>query len=290
MVSASWRIPALRPSTYATPAELSVRRTRLESLDRPPTDPSVKVDRVEWNGVPCLVCAPPESTGVVMHLHGGGFRLGSAEQFLPFATTVAANAQATVVVVDYRLSPEHPFPAALHDAAAAYEHLLQAGHDTVVLLGDSAGGGLAAALVVASAQSRLGSPSGLVLLSPWLDLRCVASSFTSRADLDQYFSLSSARDAAEMYLQGHDATDPLVSPGTAQLASWPPSLVFAGTDEVLLDDGMAFVMRLAESRTDVSARFVPRVPHVWPTLSPQSDESAQVFDAIAAFVSRLAHG
>jgi acetyl esterase/lipase len=241
---------------------------------------------VVWSGVPCLVCSPPRPRSIALHLHGGGFRLGGVDKFVAFASRVAAEAQATVVLVDYALAPEEPFPGALHDAATVYEHVVEAGHDRIILMGDSAGGGLAASLVVAIVQAGIAGPAGLVLLSPWLDLGCSGSTYDTRAATDVYFSLAAAREAADMYLQGFPVADPHASPARAWLPWWPPALVFASTDEVLLDDSLAFCSTLAREAVDVTAHFVPGVTHVWPTLAPDSDEGRRVIRAIAAFIDQ----
>jgi acetyl esterase/lipase len=219
-----------------------------------------------------------------VYFHGGGYRLGSAERSTPFAARVAATLATTVVVVDYRLAPEAPFPAALHDAAAVYDSLLDAHGDDIVVIGDSAGGGLAAALAVAADQSGIAAPSALILLSPWLDLTCSAGTYASRADTDKLFSHQAARQAADMYLQGHDPTDTLASPNLAVLKSWPPSLVLASTDEVLLGDSLAFTSTLASANTPVVACFVPGVPHVWPTIDAGDPRSAAAIETMGLFL------
>jgi acetyl esterase/lipase len=197
-------------------------------------------------------------------LHGGGYRLGSSDRSTPFATRLARAAASIVVVVDYRLAPEHPFPACLHDAARVYEAAME-DSDTTVVVGDSAGGGLAASLVVAAAMSGVPLPAGLVLLSPWLDLTCAAGTYATRAESDQLFSVASGHQLAALYLQGHDPCDPLASPAFATLdSSWPQTLVMASTDEVLLQDSLDFTTALALAGVRVTAIFEPERPHVWP--------------------------
>lgn len=282
-----WNLPPLRPSTYPTPPDLTQRRNGAASLPPAEHAPGVTVRPTELGGVTCVVCEPPDSRNTVLYFHGGGYRLGSAERSSAFASRFAAAAGATVVVVEYRLAPEHPFPAGLHDAAAVYGHFLGQGHDEVVLAGDSAGGGLAAALTVAARQAGLPRPKALVLMSPWLDLTCRAGTFASRAETDQLFSLQSAEQASAMYLQGHPPDDPLVSPVAAPLDGWPATLVFASTDEVLLDDSLGFASGLALARVPVTARLVPGVPHAWPAVFPDLPESSAALRTIGTFLTAL---
>jgi acetyl esterase/lipase len=212
--------------------------------------------------------------------------MGSAAASTAFASRLARATRRLVMVVEYRLAPEHPFPAGLTDAAAVYEQVLRTS-DAPLLLGDSAGGGLAAALTVAAAGTGLPPPAALVLLSPWLDLSCTAPTFQSRAATDQLFSLGAAREAATMYLQGHDAVDPLTSPLRAELAEWPPTLLMASTDEVLLQDSISFAALLALSGNDLTCWFRRGVPHAWPAVFPDLPESTMALAAVEAFASRL---
>jgi monoterpene epsilon-lactone hydrolase len=283
----SWALPPLRPSTMPTPADLGARRAGAETMSRPAAVPGVEVGDVRYAGVPCVVCSPPEPCDVVVYFHGGGYRLGSAVQFTGFAARLADATRARVVVADYRLAPEHPYPAALHDTARVYEQLLAESGIPPIAVGDSAGGGLAAALVVACVNAEVAVPRGLVLMSAWLDLRCAAASYHSRSATDQLFSLDAARQAAEQYLQGHDPRDPLASPLIADVASFPPTLLFASTDEVLLDDTVAMATALAQAKVPTATSFIPGMPHAWPSVAPDHPESAVALDIIARFVHRL---
>jgi epsilon-lactone hydrolase len=282
-----WDLPPTRQSTYPTPPDLIDRRNGAAFLPPGEVPAGISVRAVECAGVPCFVCEPPASRHTVLSFHGGGYRLGSAERSAPFAARFAASAEATVYVVEYRLAPEHPFPAGLHDAAAVYGHLQGEGRTDLVLAGDSAGGGLASALAVAAARAGLAAPRALILMSPWLDLTCEAGTYASRAETDQLFSLQSAQQASAMYLQGHDPTDPLVSPGRASLDGWPPCLVFASTDEVLLDDSLGFASGLALARVPVTAHLEPGVPHAWPAVFPDLPASVSALETIGSFLARM---
>lgn len=282
-------LPALRPSTMDPPADLVARRAGA-ARSRPAAAPGtsdIQVRETRYSGVPCVVCTPGGARGLVVYFHGGGYRLGSAAQFTPFAIKLAAATRTRVVVVDYRLAPEHPYPAALHDAAAVYEHLLAESPATPVVVGDSAGGGLAAALVAACVNAGVTVPCGLVLMSGWLDLRCTADSYRSRAATDRLFSLDAAQQAAEQYLQGADASAALASPLTADVGAFPSTLLFASADEVLLDDTVAMSAALARARVPVETHLLPGLPHAWPSVLPERPESAAALDIVARFIDRL---
>lgn len=232
-----------------------------------------------------LVCEVPTPTMTVLYLHGGGYRFGSAALAVPFASRVAAAAGVRVVCAEYRLAPEHPFPAALHDCARVYEHL---NDGSIVVLGDSAGGGLGAALSLAARQAQVPLPRAQILLSPWVDLECATATYESRADSDEVFSRSAALDAAAMYCQGHDRRDPLVSPLFADLTGLPPTLLLAAGDEVLLGDSLALAERLALAGAPVQLIVEPGLQHVWPILWPELPQSEQALSVIAAFLTALA--
>jgi acetyl esterase/lipase len=250
-------------------------------------DPAVTVRQADLGGVRCVVCEPPEARSVSVYFHGGGYRQGSAIWSTPFATRLARSSASMVVVVEYRLAPEDPFPAGLHDATAVYGHLLDEGQQTIVAAGDSAGGGLAAALVVAAAMSEIPLPAGLILMSAWLDLTCTAGTYESCAESDELFSLASAQAAAELYLQGEDPRDPLVSPALARLGGWPPTLVLASTGEVLLQDSLDFTAAVALGGGSVTAVLEHGRSHAWPAVFPDLPESAAALGVMGDFYAQL---
>ena len=287
---ATWEIPDERSSDRPAPEDLVVRREAMAGFAPPAPDADVSVEEATVGGVVCVTCRPAGSRGSVVYLHGGGYRLGSARHSAGFGARLARASGAAVVVVEYRLAPEHPYPAALHDTAAVYDALLGADPGPPVVAGDSAGGGLAAALVVAAERSGRPRPAGLLLLSPWVDLTVSAGTYATRARRDQLFSESSAADAAELYLQGHDRQDPLVSPIFADVAGWPPTQIFAGGEEVLLDDALGLTAALARAGVSVEAHVVAGMQHVWPTLFPDLAESALALEEMGRFVARCTAG
>jgi acetyl esterase/lipase len=265
----TWNLPDERPSILDTPPELSSRR---EFIAARPTEvePGVTVAPTQLGGVAALVATPSDPIGTVLYFHGGGYRLGSPAGSTRFASLVALATRRRVVVPTYRLAPEHPFPAALHDAVAVYDALSDQAGAGIVAMGDSAGGGLAAALCVACAAAGVNPPGALVLLSPWLDLTVSSASFAARAETDPLFPMASARQAAEQYLQGADPRDRLASPAFAAGRDFPRTALFASTDESLLDDAVGFTAALAGAGVEVTACFEPGRMHAWPAVDPGS--------------------
>ncbi|MFN8028481.1 MAG: alpha/beta hydrolase fold domain-containing protein [Acidimicrobiia bacterium] len=252
----------------------------------------VRVAAADLGGVGCVVAEPAAPHANIVWFHGGGYRLGSADGSKVFASRLASITSARVVMVDYRLAPEHPYPAAVVDASRVYDAVLAdpAWNEVPTLAaGDSAGGGLALALAVAARDAGAPVPAGLVLLSPWADLRNGAESYTTNAATDPLFSLASATEAAGQYLQGHDPADPYVSPVLAEATGLPPALVFASTDETLRDDALAVTRLLAEARIAVELHLVPDTQHVWPTIFPDHPATLPALEDIATFVGRLAN-
>jgi len=266
------------------PEDLVARRSAMAELDPGPAAAGVTVTEETVGGVACLVCSSAPVRLDVVYLHGGGFRLGQPSTWRGFGSRLAARLEARVVVVGYRLAPEAPFPAALQDVSAVLDAVGGAARP-LVLAGDSAGGGLAAAAVLAG-----GRPDAVVLISPWVDLRIAAASYASRADVDRLFSRASAEEGAEQYLQGHDPADPLVSPLVGPLRGFPPTFVCCGGDEVLLDDAVGLAAGLATAGGRVVLHVEPGQPHVFPTLDPDGPAGRRVLDAAVAFLHGVLSG
>jgi epsilon-lactone hydrolase len=190
----------------------------------------------------------------VMHLHGGWFNWGSAQAFRHLAGHIAVSAGVMAFVPDYRLAPEHPFPAAAEDARACYLGLIERGFTKIAVTGDSAGGNLALGLLVYAATSSepgSGELVGGVALSPVTDLALSGGSWSTRAVADPYFTQPQADELVRAYLDGHRPEDPLASPLYADLKGLPPLRVHVGNDEVLLDDSIRLVERAAAAGVDV---------------------------------------
>jgi acetyl esterase/lipase len=276
-----------RPGRPAPPDLVERRRQMAAGLEAGAwrTDPppcSAVLD-----GVRALRFAPPgKPRGVVLHFHGGGFRLGCPEMIGPYAAALAARCGVEVVCPAYRLAPEHPFPAGLADAWRVAQALRAAGEGPLILSGDSAGGGIAAGLAALCVAE--GAPlAGLILLSAWLDVTVTNSSYEANAATDPMFSRASAETAAELYLQGHPPKDALASPVFAAGAGFPPTLVSVGEGEVLAGDGVRFheTLRAAGVRAELSA--IPGMEHVAVTRSFDLPGATETFETVCRFVDSL---
>ena len=217
-------------------------------------------------GVPALDVqvegADARASTVILYLHGGGYVIGSARTGANLAAPLSRRTGLPTVSLDYRLAPENPFPAAVDDALAAYVALQDNGKD-VLIAGDSAGGGLALATMLAARREGLRLPPAAVVFSPWTDMTLSGASIDARGDLDPLFSREHFVAYVEAYLAGHDPKDELASPLLADLTGLPPLLIQVGSAEVLLDDSLRLAARAAEQEVDVSLDVVAGAPHVY---------------------------
>ena len=220
---------------------------------------------------------------VIVHFHGGAFRLGSAEMAGPFAAALAARCDVEVICPDYRLAPEHPMPAALHDGIKVIDALLNVGCTRLILSGDSAGGGLAASITTLCVAA--GAPlAALLLISPWLDLTLRNESYRKNAATDTLFSYLAAAEAAQLYLQGIPAEDPLASPLFANVLEFPPTLISVGTGEVLAGDAERFHSRLELAGVRSRLLMTAGMEHVAVVRSLDLPGAAETFACLARFV------
>ena len=235
-------------------------------------------------------CEPAEAQpgAVILHAHGGWFTWGSAEVFRHFVGHIARSAQAKAFVPDYRLAPEHPFPAALEDLHACYRGLVDGGAKSIALTGDSAGGNLAL-LVLARATKQPSvnhSVVAAVALSPVTDLAMKGQSWESRANVDPYFVWDQAEELIRAYLGGHAAMDPTTSPLYGDLTGLPPIRVHVGDDEMLLDDSQRYVERAVAAGVDARIDVWEGMPHGFVGAVGRLDAGAQALAAIGAFLSQ----
>ncbi len=232
----------------------------------------------------------------MLYIHGGGYVLGSAEAITHFAGQIAARVGVNAFVPEYRLAPEHPFPAAIDDVVAAYLGLVAEGAERIVVVGDSAGGGLTLSLLsTLAAENTKGTvlPAGAAVMSPWTDLALTGESFETRADADPIFTRGVLQGFADMYLQGQDATDPRASPLHAGLDGLPPVRIDVGDNEVLLADSVRYADRARAAGVDITLSVWEGMPHVFQSSLGPFRAAEQSVDAISGFLRQrldtLAH-
>jgi epsilon-lactone hydrolase len=281
------QLPAERPG-YAAPEQLlkirefpiSLRDSGKLDTDPPPLEENL-------GGVRCLRFKPPgPARGVVLHMHGGGFRLGIAEMTAPLASELAERTAMEIICPDYRLAPEHPFPAAILDGYAVFQALRHEGSLPIVVSGDSGGGSLASAIVMRALDD--GHPViGLVLLSAWLDLTVSAAAFDDNAATDPIFAKPGALTASDQYRQGVSATDPWVSPYYANVTGFPPTFISIGDGEVLTEDATGFDQKLRDAGVRTVFSLIPGMQHTAVARDLTLPGSAETLEALSDFLVSL---
>ena len=252
-------------------------------------DTPATVDEVNANGVPAeMVRADGASgDGVTLYLHGGGYVIGSPATHREFAKRLSAATGGGVLAIDYRLAPEHPFPAPVEDAVAAYQWLLEQGYDParISIGGDSAGGGLAVATLVSLKEHNLPMPACGVCLSPWIDMEGLGDSMTSRAGTDPMVQREGLVAMGNVYLGGADPRSPLAAPLYADLSGLPALLIQVGTRETLYDDATRLADNAREAGVDTTFEPWEEMIHVWHLFAPLLDEGQQAIEQIGEFIS-----
>jgi acetyl esterase/lipase len=240
------------------------------------------VEPLEANGVPAewVTAAGAGGGRVLLYLHGGAYQIGSPATLRHLVGLLSGVAQARALSVNYRLAPEHPFPAAVDDAVAAYRWLLAGGTDpaTIAVAGDSAGGGLALGTLVALRDAGEPMPAAAVLLSPWTDLALTGESLRTRAAVDLMLKPGSMHQTVAVYLAGEDPRHPYASPLYADLRGLPPLLIQVGDAEVVLDDSTRVAARAREAGVEVTLEVWDEMPHVFHAfagLLPESDQAIE---------------
>jgi len=266
------------------------RFKRMELLvPRPPL--GTKTRNFSLNGLPArtITVRKARPGTEVLFLHGGAYSVGSFRNYGHFTWRLGKAARARVLALDYRMAPEHPYPAALNDALAAYCWLLDQGArpDRILLAGDSAGGGLTLALLLKLRDEGVPLPAGAVALSPWTDLATTGASLHTKADTDPMLVASEIPHHAAMYLGGADPRDPYASPLYGDPRGLPPTLIQAGGDEVLLDDAVRMAEKMQAAGCDVELQVWPRMPHVFQLLATVMPEAQAAVAEIARFARRV---
>src|SRR5437899_554022 len=228
--------------------------------------PDAKVEKVDAGGVPAEWVAAPgfDAERAVLYLHGGGYAIGSLSTHRRIAYDISAACGARVLVIDYRLAPEHPFPAAIDDSAKAWRWLLQQGFrpSRLSIAGDSAGGGLTIATLVNLRDLKLALPACAVAVSPWVDLEGIGNSMTARSAQDPMVQKAGLQWMADMYLKGQNVRTPLAAPLYAEMKGLPPVLVQVGSAETLLDDATRIAEKMHSAGVEVKLSVWPNQLHV----------------------------
>jgi epsilon-lactone hydrolase len=256
--------------------------------DQYPLPDDAVVTEVDAAGVPARWITVPgaEAGRVLLYLHGGGYQVGSFRSHAELASRLGRASGRRVLLAEYRLAPEHPFPAAVDDALAVWRWLRRVpglSASAVAVAGDSAGGGLAVAMMTALRDGGQDLPAAAVLISPWTDLSCSGASMTERADDDPIFVPDTLRRLAAAYLGGADPRAPLASPLFARLYGLPPLLIQVGTAELLLSDAEELAKSAAAAGVDVTVQAGEGLPHVYPAMLGVP-EATEATDQAGAFL------
>jgi epsilon-lactone hydrolase len=280
----------LRQSAFPPDSDVNEQRRLLrELLSAQPLPADVTVTGAVLGGVPTaeITVDGVEPRHVVVYFHGGVYVMGDAALAADLASQVGRRTQAKVISVDYRLAPEHPYPAAVDDALAAYEALLENGvaPSDIAFAGESAGGGLAVATLVNARDHGLPLPAAAFAMSPYADLTLAGTTMDAKRDVDPLLSREALHARVGDYTAGQDAAVGLISPIFAALSGLPPLIIQAGSHEVLLDDAVRLARQAATADVEVTLDITPQVPHVFQAYYPILDDATAALDRAGQFLS-----
>jgi epsilon-lactone hydrolase len=286
-IDAIRRLLAARPR----PSDLGERRKRLDALGAQyPLPADVEVEPVDAGGVRAEWTSTPgaDPARAIMFLHGGGYISGSLDSHRHMIAQAGREARARTLALDYRLAPEHRFPAALDDALAGYRFLLSNGFQPgrIAIAGESAGGGLAVATLVSLREAGVALPACCWLSSPWTDLEVTGESMRSKASVDPLIQKDYLLELAKAYLGDSDPRTPLASPLYADLAGLPPMLVQVGSAETLLDDAVRIARVAGAADVRVTLEIWPDMIHAWHLFHPQVAAGRRALAAVGDFIRR----
>lgn len=248
--------------------------------------PGVSLRRLSFADVPCELLSVSRPQLTILHLHGGAFVGGKLGTYHPFCSALAKRLHADIVLPDYRLAPEHPFPAAPDDCLVVYKALLECGvePDRLVITGDSAGGNLALVTLQSARAQGLPLPRCAVLISPGADVSGSSASWSENDRSDAMLSKQVIEYIGQAYLQGHDPTDPRASPIRGEFSGLPPILVSMSDEECLRDDAYAIAAKMKAAGGDIELLMRPDTPHAWPILYPMLSEAREDLCHITSFI------
>jgi epsilon-lactone hydrolase len=280
----------LRQSAFPVGSDVNEQRRLLrEAVSAQPLPADVTVTAASLGGVPTaeITVDGIEPRHVVLYFHGGVYVIGDAFLAADLASQVGRRTKAKVISVDYRLAPEHPYPAAVDDALAAYEGLLDSGIDPsdIAFAGESAGGGLAIATLVNARDHGLPLPAAAFVMSPNVDLTLAGTTMETKREKDPLFTRELIQARVNDYTAGQDAALGLISPIFADLSGLPPLIIQAGSHELLLDDAVRLAQQAASADVEVTLDIAPGVPHVFQAYHAILDEGAAALDRAGQLLS-----
>ncbi len=273
------------PSIQERREGIAKRGAQFQNLDGITTQP------VDADGVPAEWVTASNADGgrTMLYLHGGGYVVGGIESHRGMAANLSRSSGCRVLLIDYRLAPEHPHPAQVQDAHTAYRWLLANGADpnSLFVAGDSAGGGLTVATLLSARDNGDPMPAGGICISPWVDMEGIGDSMTSKAGVDPMVSKDGLLDMASLFLASADPRDPLAAPLYADLTGLPPLLIIVGTAEVLLDDATRLHARAQAAGVNSTLEEWDDMVHIWPWFAPFLPEGQQAIERMGAFVQDI---
>jgi len=268
-------------------APIEERRARMDQIDRLPRPRKVHYVDTVVGGIPAIVATPTEvrPDRHILYIHGGAYVVGSPKSHIAMCARLAKRAAATITVIDYRLAPEHVYPAAIDDCVAAYRAIISdIDPSLVTIAGDSAGGGATLAMLGALKAAGDPMPGAVYVLSPWADLTASGESVVTRAPFDPMFDGDGLIDAATTYAGDTPLDDPGVSPLFADPTGYPPTLIQTGMDEILLSDSTRLAERYGAAGVDVRLDLRDDLWHVYPVLAGYMPEATDALVRAAVFI------
>jgi len=283
-------------ATFVKPTQLNTtpipiqRQEWDESALADPLPDNTTIKTMTIANVPCeqISCGDVDTDKLLIHLHGGGFIVGSCKTHRKLAAHLSLNSGCTVLLIDYRLAPEHRFPAGLDDVVNVYRTLLEQGYSgsQLILSGDSAGGGLVISSMLKLRDADIPLPKAGILISPWLDLALEGESLITNKDLDPFITDFDLRDTASHYVSDEQLKDALVSPIHADLTGLPPILIHVGDHELLLSDSTRFAKQAQSAGVDVTCDIWDSMWHVWHFHAPDLPEAQQALEKIGDYIKQ----
>jgi len=266
-------------------------RRSMESLTKLASLPSkTKVEKVSFNGISAeWICAKEaHEDRVILYLHGGGYNIGSPNTHRELAAHISMTSGAKVLLPDYRLAPEHPFPSALEDATSAYRWLLDTGLTgrNISIAGDSAGGALSIATSISLRDTGEPSPASIACISPWTDLEMSGNSIKTHAKIDPLLNLQLLKIMASNYIGDNDPCSPLISPIYADLRGISPLLIHVGSDEMLLDDSTRIAEKAKNAEVDVTLKIYDQMWHAWHLNVRLMPEAKNAIEELGSFIRK----